>query len=149
VKVTPDWRFIIFSGSVRQDPSAESAELNLWVVGAVQKHAEQVAPIFSANQMMALEAQCGARAADIFAEAKGLKFQLEQEKAQDAQQKQSAKAKEAELQRLTEEARKDKIIAARAAKLAKEAEDAAQRAQDKARYSYASVRKHRFMGIAT
>merc|ERR1719160_1310600 len=65
VKATPDWRFILFVGAVRQDPDVETADLNMWVVGATQTKAERMAPILAPQQITALQTQCRSKAAEM------------------------------------------------------------------------------------
>lgn len=130
VKVTPDWRFVIFVGSVARTPEAP-ADLNLWVVGATQQKTDQVVPILAPSQISVLEAQCRNRAVDIYAEAVARKHQVLEEEEQKARLIASAKAKSEELARLTKEAQKDAEKAQRAAHSASAAKAAAKSAQAK------------------
>lgn len=143
VKVTPDWRFVIFVGSVARDPHVETADLNLWVVGATQTKSKQVVPILAPNQISVLEAQCRNRAAEIFSEAVARKKQVVEEQAQEVQQEASEKTNSEELARLTAEAEEDKKIAERAAELASNAQAAAKSAEAKAAERSAEAEKEK------
>lgn len=52
VKVTPDWRFITFMGSIKEEVG------NLYVVSAMETDATQAIPLLGSDELKALDAQC-------------------------------------------------------------------------------------------
>jgi len=130
VKVTPDWRFVIFTGLVRPNPDVVDPELNLWVVGAIQKQAEMVAPILSAPQIAALERQCSNRAQAIYKESMTRKQAHRQERIEHMQKQQEAKDQASQLLKLEKEAAANKAIAMNASRIAATAEAALKAARD-------------------
>lgn len=139
VKVTPDWRFVLFVGNVKPEPAAIAPELNVYVVGAAQKKAEQVAPILSQIQLSALQDHCGQRAAEIFTEDMARKEALAEERAAAKKAKAAAEAQTLELQKLAAEVRQDQQAAQRAANLAKSAEHEAKSAEQEEKAETAQV----------